>query len=335
MINNIKIDNFKCLNNEDIQFKPLTIITGLNSSGKSTLIQTILFPLSKMNKAGERLLSDRISSDFASLKNKYTNSKEVTGSINNNLAFKITENDSYTIEQSQFPVKLEENCYYLSANRIGVEKTSKVSVDYKVGGDGEFVFATFENEKSTPLDDSLIKDKNSASFTLAAQVDFWLSYITDLKTELKTERRSNDFIEISFNSDGLNNLSPINLGTGVSYLAKIIITCLRAQKDNVIIIENPEIHLHPASQAKLGEFFAFIANAGIQIIIETHCEHLINRVIYEVYKQRIVSDSVSILYKEGVQKPFKAIKLKSDGKFYEDFPEGFFDATLSELIEME
>lgn len=335
MINNIKISNFKCLHNEDIQFKPLTIITGLNSSGKSTLLQTILSPLSKLNKAGERLLSDRISSDFASLKNKYVNSKEVSGSINNNLMFNISENDSYSIEGSGFSLKLEENCYYLSANRIGVEKTTKISYDYKVGCDGEFVFSTFENEKSNALNDNLIKDKNSASFTLAAQVDYWLSYITGLKTELKTERRSNDFVEISFNSDGLNNLSPINLGTGVSYLVKIIIVCLRAQNNGVIIIENPEIHLHPAGQAKLGEFFAFIANAGIQVVIETHCEHLINRVIYEVYKKRIASDAVSILYKDGVQNPFKAIELKSDGKFYEDFPEGFFDATLSELLEME
>ncbi len=333
MINNIKIENFKCLHNEDIQFKPLTIVTGLNSSGKSTLLQTILSPMSKMNIAGERLLAGRITPDFTSLKNKYLNSAEVSWEIDNVHYRLDRDNSSLLVKKDDSFLKLEEDCYYLSANRLGVERLARISYDYKIGVDGEFVFSTFENEKSNPLDEELIKYQES--HTLAAQLNFWLTDITGLTTELKTERRSSDQVEINFNSDGLINIDPINLGTGVSYLAKIIIVCLRAKRNDVIIIENPEIHLHPASQAKLGEFFAFIANAGIQVVIETHCEHLINRVIYEVYKKRIASDAVSILYKDGVQNPFKAIKLKSDGKFYEDFPEGFFDATLSELLEME
>ena len=110
---------------------------------------------------------------------------------------------------------------------------------------------------------------------------------------------------------------------------------IKAKKNDVILIENPEIHLHPASQAKVGEFLAFIVRAGIQVIIETHCEHLIYKVGYEIYKKRFLKDDVTILYKEGIQNPFIVLGFKEDGKFTRDFPEGFFDATLAELLEME
>ena len=74
---------------------------------------------------------------------------------------------------------------------------------------------------------------------------------------------------------------------------------------------------------KVGEFLAFIVRAGIQVIIETHCEHLIYKVGYEIYKKRFLKDDVTILYKEGIQNPFIVLGFKEDGKFTRDFPEGF------------
>ena len=152
----------------------------------------------------------------------------------------------------------------------------------------------------------LIKD--DSSYTLSAQVNYWLSYILDIPTELQTERRLDDVVEVQYKSDGLGNISPFQLGAGVSYLTKMLIMCLRAKKNDVILIENPEIHLHPASQDKVG---------------------------YEIYKKRFLKDDVTILYKEGIQNPFIVLGFKEDGKFTRDFPEGFFDATLAELLEME
>ena len=198
---------------------------------------------------------------------------------------------------------------------------------------GEYIVGSFEKEKSNPLMPELIKD--DSSYTLSAQVNYWLSYILDIPTELQTERRLDDVVEVQYKSDGLGNISPFQLGAGVSYLTKMLIMCLRAKKNDVILIENPEIHLHPASQAKVGEFLAFIVRAGIQVIIETHCEHLIYKVGYEIYKKRFLKDDVTILYKEGIQNPFIVLGFKEDGKFTRDFPEGFFDATLAELLEME
>lgn len=85
----------------------------------------------------------------------------------------------------------------------------------------------------------------------------------------------------------------------------------------------------------LGEFFSFIASAGIQMIIETHCEHLINKVQYQVYKKQIKKEDVIIYYKQTIQSHFEEIKLNDNGQYTTDFPDGFFDATLDNLLEME
>ena len=103
-------------------------------------------------------------------------------------------------------------------------------------------------------------------------------------------------------------------------MTKILIVCLLAKKGNILLIENPEIHLHPKAQAKLGEFFAFIANNGVQVVLETHCENLINQVRYEVYKN-IEMDGTGHFIREN----------KEDRN---NFPTGFFNSTLKELLEM-
>jgi len=135
-----------------------------------------------------------------------------------------------------------------------------------------------------------------------------------------------------------DNIKPENIGTGVSYLVSILTTCLLAKKDEIIIIENPEIHLHPLAQARLGEFFSFVASAGVQVIIETHNDHIINSICYQQYKKTLKEEQVIIQYKTSSSTPFEKIEIKN-GQFVNTqgenrFPEGFFDATLQELFEI-
>ena len=156
-----------------------------------------------------------------------------------------------------------------------------------------------------------------------------------LKLELKTEKRNEQTVEVKYNSDNIPGILPTQLGAGVSYLAKVLILCLRSNPGDVVMIENPEIHLHPAAQSRLGDFFAFIANAGIQLIIETHCDHLINKLQYLVFKKAFDAEQAIIYYKKGIIDPFERIQLNKEGRFQTEFPSGFFDATLAELLEME
>ncbi len=333
MINRVCIDNYKCIRHENLEIKPLTIITGLNSTGKSTLIQSIL--LIEQNASNHDV---GLSTNYDVIKCKYSDQKNITISTswdnNKNKGIIITRNEiKLSIIPPDIGVSYENGLYYLSANRIGAEDFVRLVQPHTIGSKGENVFSTFEQEKSNPVDERLRKYKES--YTLQHQIDYWLSYILGISFRLSTEKINEENLNVKYESDGLQNISPKNLGAGVSYLVKVLIMCLRAKQGNVLLIENPEIHLHPSAQAKLGEFFAYIANAGIQVIIETHCEHLINRIQYAIYKKEIDFDSVLLLYKSGINDNFKVIPFNSDGKYSVDFPDGFFDATLDELMEME
>ena len=171
-------------------------------------------------------------------------------------------------------------------------------------------------------------------------MSYWLEYILDIELRVVTKKITPTNITITFDSHGLDNISPFNLGVGNSYLAKILIMGLSCKKDNILIIENPEIHLHPKAQSKLSDFFVFLADAGIQVILETHSEHLINKLKYNIYKNKLSQDDAIIYYKPSIREKFTTIKINNNGHYIDidnqeiDFPEGFFDSTLSELLEI-
>ena len=91
-------------------------------------------------------------------------------------------------------------------------------------------------------------------------------------------------------------MKPRHVGTGVTYVASVITAALSCKKGSVFIVENPEIHLHPGAQSKLLEFFCFLASRGLQIIVETHSDHIFNGVRKNIKKQMIDLDEVSIYF---------------------------------------
>ncbi len=334
MIQKVIISGLKNIKHEEMTLKPLTLLTGLNSTGKSSVLQAILLVNKATTKNGQIYL-DPILSSFSTLRNIYENAKRVSISleINENcINYELSEGEEEKTEGCA-GLEIEKNLYYLSANRVGAENLASISSVISCGINGDYLLGTFEKEKSKSLHETLIKDESS--FTLATQLNYWQSYILGLKLELKTEKRNDQIVEVKYNSDDIPGILPTQLGAGVSYLTKVLILCLRATPGDVVMIENPEIHLHPAAQSRLGEFFAFIANAGIQLIVETHCDHLINKLQYLVFKKTFESGNTIIYYKKGIIAPFEKIQINKYGRFEPEFPDGFFDATLAELIEME
>lgn len=335
MIRELTIIGLKNIKHEKLSLRPLTLLTGLNSTGKSSILQAILLVNKATTKNGQLYLNHLLSS-FSTLRNIYENTKEIRirldidGKI---IEYKLSEKEEDGKLENCAGLEIEKNLYYLSANRVGAENQANISSALFCGTEGNYLLGTFEKEKSKPLPVALVKDERS--FTLATQLNYWQTFILGLKLELKTEKRNEQTVEVKYNSDNIPGILPTQLGAGVSYLTKVLILCLRANQGDVVMIENPEIHLHPAAQSRLGDFFAFIANAGIQLIVETHCDHLINKLQYEVFKKIIEPEKVIIYYKKGITAPFDKIQLDKEGRFQPEFPDGFFDATLIELLEME
>ncbi|MBO5171482.1 MAG: AAA family ATPase [Bacteroidaceae bacterium] len=337
MIRQITINNFRGIESEVLDIKPLTLLTGLNSTGKSTFFQAILTSLYYNNGTNANIMLSSFDFSFATNRNRNVNAKSsyIEVVCDNGESFETEMLGEYkVVSKKNTEVDLEDSFYYLSANRLAFNQDMEtVSPKYKVGVQGEYIFGSFETEKSRSLDVKLVKDKNSE--TLSAQLNWWLTYILGIKFELETEKITSNRVKVIYKSNNLPNLAPQQLGVGVSYLAKILITCLRAKKGDTLMLENPEIHLHPAAQSRLGEFFVYITNAGIQLLIETHCENLLNKIQYEVYKNHINHTDAVLYYKGGITDPFQRLDFMSNGKFNAEFPEGFFDATLVEMLEMD
>lgn len=121
-----------------------------------------------------------------------------------------------------------------------------------------------------------------------------------------------------------------HVGVGVSQVLPILVLCFLSNKGDVIILEQPELHLHPKVQTRLADFFVSMNALGKQCILETHSEYLINRLRLLVAKSDStkVSDETMIYFVEkdktiGYSK-YREIIINPYGKI-EHWPDGFFD----------
>lgn len=244
-------------------------------------------------------------------------------------------------ENSQADIlRIEKSLYFLGANRMGAEDIAKLSPEYKVGNQGEFLFGTFTRNQNKPVPifsseqeiEAFARDyshicqaspsvcdmeteKNmeyvyyrKRKETFSCNIGLWLSYITEVSLFLAARPITPDLTNIFFVQDNLKKeISPFNLGSGMSYLAKVLILCFLARPGDVVMIENPEIHLHPRAQSRLGEFFAFMASRGVQLVIETHCKDILNSLHYQLYAETLKADDVIIYYKASSEKPFQLL----------------------------
>jgi predicted ATPase len=348
MIKSVHIKGFKCFGDEKIDFRNLTVITGPNSSGKSSLIQAILINLNHTNLPDQevKVYLDSLG-EFVDLKNKKLNPKQ--------LSIELTLQNEKILKYNCSPDKMSFNnmlelsatnyvdnlySWYLSANREPIKETntgkSPIEGAY-CGIYAQYVanYYYFHKESEVAVE---LRHEDATANTLESQVNCWLSYICNTELSLNIDKVTSTLYRAYYKIEN-QEYKPQNLGAGVSYLIAILTKGLLIRKDvqEVFIVENPEIHLHPKSQARLAEFFAFVAHTGRQIIIETHSEHLISKLRYCVYKKQIDSSEVLIQYRQ--QDKFEKIEILSNGKLLNEtgehsFPRGFFDATLDNIFEI-
>ena len=125
--------------------------------------------------------------------------------------------------------------------------------------------------------------------------------------------------------------APVHTGFGLTQVFPIVVAALSVGREDLLLIENPEVHLHPAGQARMGEFLAEVAAAGVQVMLETHSDHVLNGVRRAVKNGALAPGDVALHFfrprhdaeRDGVaqvQSPY----LDGDGNV-DDWPDGFFD----------
>jgi len=345
MLTYLDIKAYKCIEAQHFKLAPITLLTGTNASGKSTLLQAALIALGSKHQKNFTYVSEVIK-PYIQLEEVLCRTAEarnvqitLANDQSKTLHTQIQEQGTHVTGDLDLGLGYEETLFYLSAERSGPEELASLNKTLAIGQYGQFAIGHFELNKDKPLHDALIKPEAPAQ-TLKAQLAGWLSYITDVACEPRTEKITSTSVKLSFTMGELGEVSPRNTGAGNSYLLKLLIMCLTAQPGHLLLIENPEIHLHPGAQSRLGSLLAFLAARGVQLIVETHCEHLINRVRYEVYQQQLNAQNVVLYYKPSVAEPFITLGILPSGHFCDEhrqavnFPTGFFDSTLGELLEI-
>jgi len=359
MIEKIKLVNFKCFDEIEIPLNKLTLLAGGNGSGKSTIIQALLLIAQSYN--GNNKISQI---DFMGKYVKLGYSNDIYYEFNDkepiitlNLTFKdknrIQLSSNYESQKSSLKCECAGEFYgneslvngnfeYIAADRISPEKVFSVfSNDDNLGIHGEYVMNYISSYGLKPILEEICN--NQVENTLVSQLDYWLSRLFNgfcLKFEevLKSDTISLRFQEVS-RSDRSNEHRPINVGFGITYVLPVLVALLKAKKDDLVIIENPECHLHPKAQRIIGEMIAKVSAAGVQIIVETHSDHVLNGIRLSVKKKIINQNDTQVLFvaREDIGTHFHtnvyAPNILENGDL-DVWPEGFFDEWDNALISL-
>jgi predicted ATPase len=272
MIQSIEYSGFKSFVSEIIDFKNLTLLTGLNSSGKSSVIQSILL-LDKAVK-NEMIYLPGHGSIFE-FKNPYTSSMSIKADIEDGA---IVIEDDHFIKSNE--IKFPE-IIYISADRFGPETSMPIFVDgHHLGKKGENVFKCIEYFADFPLPDFLRHEKSEGD-TFLFNLRAWLSVITPNVT---FKSKIEEIADSSFAT--FNGYRSKNVGFGLSYTLPVIVALLLGSitENCLVMIENPEAHLHPRGQVEIARLISLCVRSGAQVIIETHSDHLFDGIRIQAKK---------------------------------------------------
>ena len=120
---------------------------------------------------------------------------------------------------------------------------------------------------------------------------------------------------------------PIHVGFGLTQILPILVAAISSKPGNILLIENPEVHLHPAGQALMGQFLAEVASAGIQVVVETHSDHVLNGIRRSVKSSQITPEKIAIhFFRPRLDGRAQVVSPQIDKEGNLDsWPDGFFD----------
>jgi predicted ATPase len=315
-------------------------LLGLNGAGKSSFIQSFLlmkqsrnFLYGKIELVGN-FLNLGITKDVLyqyskkqelSFAIKFSSGKEI------NFPFRYEPEANYFLSSAPelHPDDIKninketiftDNFQYLNANRIeptsvNAKNFSSVVNSKNIGNRGEFTahFIEVFNGEDVKFDNLLHKEsfsrdtttgKDIVNKTLINQINLWMGEISP-NVNVRTTTISSDYVLLEFvykqpNLGYTNKYKPENVGFGISYGLPVVVSLLSARPGELIIIENPESHIHPRGQAELGKLIAKVAMNDVQVIVETHSDHILNGIRVAVKEAQISKDKVALFYFERI-----------------------------------
>lgn len=368
MITKLKLNNFKSHRNTELEMMPLTLISGVNNIGKSSVLQALLLLRQSLKKGrlsegldlNKPLVNIGLGNDAL-----YRLAQEPVLGIelemdNTNCRFYFDVNEEALVssfiplKDGQIDIKgmsndalFGSNFQYLSAARwAGISDfpmdTYEVKIERQISrelGQGELLGNFLYEYRGEPTFNYTNTGNDGNSIGLLDQVAIWEETISSGITVDVQKNADKTGFRIIYGTKGaegkksIEGLRAENVGFGVSYSLSVVTALLSARPGALIMIENPEAHLHPDGQAKLAELMCLVAQRGVQVIAETHSDHIVNGVLvnckrFEKEGRGIDRENVSIYYFSGQDENhavmYEQIKVLPGGQI--DYqPKGFFD----------
>ncbi|MCP3775842.1 DUF3696 domain-containing protein [Paenibacillus sp. MZ04-78.2] len=356
MITKMHLQNIKCFQNQEINLKPLTLLTGLNGAGKSTVIQSLLLLRQSFLQGtifneglslngdllyvgtGQDLLNENAEKETVSITLQSNSGEEINWTFGYEKSSDVLPLISSNYNNQPVEV-FSERFQYLSAERIGPRtyfnrSNYKVRQQNSIGINGEYTthyLSVFQNEI---VQNKLLIHPDGVSESLKSQIDAWLSIITPGTKIVIGDHTEMDILSLRYrftsDRDISNSFRATNVGFGLTYILPVLVSLLAAKPGTILLIENPEAHLHPKGQSIIGKLMAFASMGGVQIMTETHSDHVLNGIRLAVKDGYVDPGNVSINFfcKRDIQgKSFHSIEnllIDKNGRI-DNWPEDFFD----------
>ncbi len=365
-LTSISLKNFKRFLQVDVRLNPLTVLTGLNGGGKTSVLHALLLarqasagapPPDFVQLNGPFGLQLGEAQDVVNLDADPAEGIGVTIGDNSGKAhewkFMGADDRSLNLRVDERPPEAPpelraegQRFTYLSAERLGprdvLGASSVAQADLNVGCQGEFtaqVLAVFDRLRVSSGRQHPSTEALGGVQTLRQQVEWWLSDIARPVMLDADWIPGSGITLIRYRTPGhpVDRTRPTNMGFGVTYALPVVTAALMAPVGALIVVENPEAHLHPLGQSAIGAFLARVASDGVQVILETHSDHVINGI------RRAIAVSKTLAHSDAVIHFFRAdaadrpgvvpIKIGEKGELSE-WPEGFFDQMDLDLAEI-
>ncbi|MEV1007593.1 DUF3696 domain-containing protein [Streptomyces sp. NPDC049881] len=385
MIDRLTLRNFKAFQHVELPLGPLTLLTGLNSSGKSSVLQALAL-LHQSYAAGDLAWSHEeshpgngflLNGELVSLGTGQDVLHEDFTGDTPEITLGVDEGDylyawtvAYEPEQNLLPLTgtylpvesegpaapageaavipgwFTAGFQYLHADRIApaefYPRNHQVAVGRGfLGVRGEHTVNFLRHHARQEVPEGPLRHPRATSALLLDQTIAWMGELcpgVDIEADAI---EGTDAVRLSYGFTGPEGASrrrrPGNVGFGLTYALPIVVACLTARPGSLVLLENPEAHLHPHGQTRMASLAAAAAAHGAQLIVESHSDHVLNGARLAVKHGRLTPEQLVLHYFRGDGSGAAVVspRVDRDG-LLDQWPEGFFDElenTLDQLID--